>query len=180
MSSPLNTSSLEDFLRNYQRYEFDHGDDDQKTLLLVDDEVSITRSLYRLFEEDGYRILVANDAAEGLDILAQHKVHVVLSDQRMPKMSGSEFLSIVKEIYPDTIRIILSGYADLPSATSAINDGAIFKFYTKPWDNCQLQENIRKAFQQYQLVKENVQLRLMLKQEGTWYAGFRLNLDLRV
>ena len=74
-------------------------------------------------------------ARQGLEILAQHEVGVVISDQRMPGMSGVEFLTQVKELYPQTIRIVLSGYADLDSVTAAINQGAIYKFFVKPWDN---------------------------------------------
>ncbi|MGH8432911.1 MAG: response regulator, partial [Pseudomonas sp.] len=81
-------------------------------------------------------------------------VQVILSDQRMPEMNGTEFLSRVKDLYPATIRIVLSGYTDLKSVTDAINQGAIYKFLTKPWDDAQLRSTIAQAFQHYNLAKQ--------------------------
>jgi DNA-binding NtrC family response regulator len=75
---------------------------------------------------------------------------VILSDQRMPDISGTEFFSQVKDMYPDTIRIVLSGYTDLRSVTEAINKGAIYKFMTKPWQDEELRNEIKQAFAQYQ------------------------------
>ncbi len=90
--------------------------------------------------------------AEGFELLALHQVHVIVCEQRMPIMSGTEFLSKVKEMYPDTIRIILSGYTGLDAVLDSINRGAIYRFYTKPWDEGQLRDNIRQAFHHYWLV----------------------------
>ncbi|RYH29809.1 MAG: response regulator [Alcaligenaceae bacterium] len=104
----------------------------------------------RLLRRDGYEILTANSAREGFDILGRHEIQVILSDQRMPEMSGSEFLSRARELYPDTIRIVLSGYTDLESISDAINRGAIYKFLTKPWDDELLRENIREAFRHHE------------------------------
>lgn len=118
----------------------------QRTLLILDDEDNIRRSLQRLLRRDGYRILLAATAAEAFDALARESVQVVISDQRMPGMSGTEFLSQVKALYPDTIRIVLSGYTDLSSVTEAINRGAIYKFLTKPWDDDALRGQIQEAF----------------------------------
>jgi CheY-like chemotaxis protein len=117
-----------------------------RTLLLVDDEPGILASLRRMFRPEGYRILLANSAAEGLDLLALEDVQVVISDQRMPGMTGSEFLTRVKDMHPDCLRIILSGQADMASVLEAINDGAVYKFLTKPWDDDQLRARVRDAF----------------------------------
>ena len=87
--------------------------------------------------------------ADAFELLAKHDVQVILSDQRMPEMSGTEFLSLVKDLYPDTIRIVLSGYTDLKSVTDAINQGAIYKFLTKPWDDEQLRQNNNQAFREH-------------------------------
>jgi DNA-binding NtrC family response regulator len=103
----------------------------QRVLLLVDDEANILRSLQRLFRREGYRILSALSGAEGLERLKEEKVGVIISDQRMPGMTGSEFLHQVKDLYPDTVRLILSGYTDLESVTDSINRGAIYQFLTK-------------------------------------------------
>jgi len=124
------------------------------TLLIVDDEPNILTALSRLLRREGFHILTAETPSAAFEQLAKHRVQVVLSDQRMPEMSGSEFLSRVRQLYPDTVRIVLSGYTDLDSVTSAINQGAIYKFLTKPWDDDALREEIREAFR---LIKEKRQ-----------------------
>lgn len=121
----------------------------EKILLLVDDEANILRSLSRLLRRDGYTILTAGGGREGLEILQQQPVQVIVSDQRMPEMSGVEFLSSARELYPDTIRIALSGYTDLNSVTEAVNKGAIYKFLTKPWEDDELRQHISDAFELY-------------------------------
>ncbi|SDG22677.1 MULTISPECIES: EAL domain-containing protein [unclassified Duganella] len=123
-----------------------------QTLLIVDDDVNVLSSLHRLFRRDGYQILTATSPTEAFEMLALHAVQVIVCDQRMPAMSGTEFLSKVKEMYPDTIRIILSGYTGLEAVLDAINRGAIYRFYTKPWDDTQLRDNIRLAFHHYWLM----------------------------
>jgi response regulator RpfG family c-di-GMP phosphodiesterase len=128
----------------------------EKRLLIVDDEENILHSLRRLFRREPYEILIAHSAQEGLDILNTEQISVILSDQRMPGMIGSEFFKIVKEKYPNTIRIIMSGYTELESITSAINDGAIYKFLLKPWDDEKLLNHIREAFSHQELKINNI------------------------
>ena len=130
----------------------------QRTLLLVDDEESIVASLKRLLRRSGYQIVTAYSAAEGLKRLAEVDVDVIVSDQRMPGMTGVEFLRRAKKLYPDTVRIVLSGYTELQSITDAINEGAIYKFLTKPWDDDLLRANIDEAFRQKELTDENRRL----------------------
>lgn len=125
---------------------------DRQTLLLIDDEVSVTAALHRLLRRDGYHILRASSAEEGFELLAKYSVQVILCDQRMPSMSGTEFLGKVKDMYPDTIRIVLSGYTDLKSVIDAINKGAIYRFFTKPWDDDVLRMSILDAFRHYWLL----------------------------
>jgi len=122
-----------------------------ETLLLVDDEAGILNSLKRLLRREGYRILTTTDPTEGLQLLATNDVQVIISDQRMPEMSGTEFLRRVKQLHPDTIRMVLSGYTDLQSITDAINKGAIWRFLTKPWDDETLRKLVREAFREYDL-----------------------------
>jgi len=117
-----------------------------RTALLLDDEPNILRALQRLLRQDGYRILATTDPSEAFDLLAQNHVQVIVSDQRMPQMSGTEFLSRVKDLYPDTIRIVLSGYAEVDTITQAVNRGAIYKYFTKPWDDVKLRDELREAF----------------------------------
>lgn len=123
----------------------------KNTLLLVDDEPNILKSLSRVFDEEGYEIFTAGSPEEALDLLKNQNVDVIISDQRMPTMTGSEFLSRVKKQYPDTIRMILSGYADFNAIQSAINEGSIYKFLNKPWDNDELKKNVYEAFKQHTL-----------------------------
>lgn len=129
-----------------------------RTLLLVDDEPSILSSLKRLLRADGYQILTALGAEQGLELLASHRVDVIVSDQRMPGMSGVEFLRRVKVLHPATIRLVLSGYSDLQTVTDAINEGAIYKFLTKPWDDGHLRANIQEAFRAKEMADENRRL----------------------
>jgi len=133
----------------------------QRTLLVVDDEENILSALKRVLRREGYRTLTAGSGAQGLAILAANEVDVIVSDQRMPVMTGVEFLRKAKERHPDTVRMVLSGYTDLQSVTDAINEGAIYKFLTKPWDDALLKANIEEAFRRKLLNDEN---RLLTRQ----------------
>ena len=128
------------------------GQERQRTLLLVDDEPHVLSALRRMLRNEGYRILTAESAQQGLEILAMHDVQVILSDQRMPGMRGTEFLGRVKELYPDTVRIVLSGFAELETIIEAVNRGAIYKFLTKPWEEDLLRTHIRDAFRFFEAV----------------------------
>ncbi|MDO9101236.1 MAG: EAL domain-containing protein, partial [Candidatus Nitrotoga sp.] len=129
-----------------------------RTLLLVDDEANILSALKRLLRRDGYDILTAMSAEQGLELLARQQVDVIISDQRMPGMSGVEFLRRVKTLHPETVRLVLSGYTDLQAVTDAINEGAIYKFLTKPWDDGILRANIEEAFRNKEMADENRRL----------------------
>ena len=128
------------------------------SILCVDDEKNILNSLRRLLRQENYNLLTASSGAEGLKLLEETHVQLVISDQRMPEMSGVEFLSQVREKYPEIIRIILSGYTDVNSITDAINKGHIYKFLLKPWDEQNLFLEIRQALQKYDLVEDNQRL----------------------
>ena len=151
-----------------------------RTLLIVDDEENIASALTRLLRRDGYQILRADGGLQGLEVLAQHAVGVIISDQRMPGMTGTEFLSKVRELYPDTIRIVLSGYTDLNSVTEAINQGAIYKFLTKPWEDDLLRRHIVEAFEHHEMKRENTRLDLELKTANNALAELNADLELRV
>ncbi len=118
----------------------------QPTLLLVDDEENIVAALRRLLRAEGWLVLGATSAEQALQLMARHEVDVILSDQRMPGMTGVELLRRARVLYPDTVRLVLSGYTDLQSVTDAINEGAIYKFLAKPWDDAQLRDHLREAF----------------------------------
>jgi diguanylate cyclase (GGDEF)-like protein len=149
----------------------------ERTLLLVDDEEDIGAALTRLLRRDGYRILRANSGKEGLEVLAQHEVGVIISDQRMPEMSGVEFLTGVRELYPQTVRMVLSGYADLDSVMDAINRGAIYKFLTKPWDNEALRAEVLEAFRHYELAREKEHLAKEIQDANRQLAQVNLELE---
>ncbi len=117
-----------------------------ETLLLLDDEENVLRALVRLLRRDGYNIETASNARQAFEILAAQPVQVIISDQRMPDISGTEFLSRVKDLYPDTVRLILSGYSDFDSLTEAVNRGAVYRFVAKPWDDEELRRMVRDAF----------------------------------
>ena len=125
---------------------------DLRTLLVVDDEPSILSAIRRVLRGQGYRVLTAASGHEGLELLASNEVQVILSDQRMPQMSGTEFLGRVKLLHPDTVRLVISGYTQLDSIIDAVNQGSIYKFLTKPWEENQLREHLRDAFAYYEAI----------------------------
>jgi len=153
-SRPVEADDFEQMLRDgkYLQAPADEAVTDQQTLLIVDDDAFMLDVLTDFLSQDGYRILTAQTAAEGFDILARHRVQVILCDQCMPLMSGTEFMERVKNLAPDTFRIMLSAYADLTPIMAAINHGAIDRFYTKPWKGAVLRENIREGFRLHQQV----------------------------
>ncbi|MBJ7309281.1 EAL domain-containing protein, partial [Rugamonas sp. CCM 8940] len=135
----------------------------KRSLLLVDDEQNIVAALKRLLRRDDYQIYTANSGQEGLDLLAQHAVDVIVSDQRMPGMIGADFLRKAKQLYPETIRIMLSGYTELQSVTDAVNEGAIYKFLTKPWEDELLRGHIAEAFRMKEIADDNERLNLEVR-----------------
>lgn len=133
-------------------------EDNTFTILCVDDEMSILNALKRLLRKEGYKLLFANSGKEGLELLSENEVHLVISDQRMPEMSGTEFLEIVKDKYPEVLRIILTGYSDIDSITESINKGNIYKFFFKPWNDLRLKSEIRQITEQIDLIQTNKRL----------------------
>lgn len=148
ISKPLPGDAMTDFMDTYVPQET-QAKEERLALLLVDDEAGILSSLSRLFRRENYHILVASGAEEALALLALHPVGVILTDQRMPGMTGTELLARARKLYPKTVRMILSGYTGLDSLTEAINRGEIYKFLTKPWDDQDLLEAVRDGFRRY-------------------------------
>ena len=147
-SAPLPASAIEQMLGSGRKLPetFLTRQIKKRTLLIVDDEENVISSLRRLLRGAGYHIVTASSGPEGLARLAEHDVDVIISDQRMPGMTGVELLRRAKELYPDTVRIVLSGYTELTSITDAVNEGAIYKFLTKPWDDERLRAHVAEAF----------------------------------
>jgi EAL domain-containing protein (putative c-di-GMP-specific phosphodiesterase class I)/CheY-like chemotaxis protein len=127
-SKPLPADELTRLLQKGVRLTLPQIEVETPTVLLVDDEPNVLAAIKRVLRGEGYRILTAETPTTAFDLLAQNTVHVIVSDQRMPKMNGTEFFSRVKELYPDTLRIMLSGYTELEAMTQAINKGAVYKF----------------------------------------------------
>ncbi|MDH4284271.1 MAG: EAL domain-containing protein [Gallionellaceae bacterium] len=147
-----------------------------RTLLLVDDEENIVSSLARLLRSSGYNILRANSGREGLELLASNKIGVIISDQRMPEMTGVEFFSKVKDRHPKTVRIVLSGYADLDAVKEAVNRGAIYKYISKPWDEAELCACVQEAFEHYEQAQRKEQLTLEAQAANAAIANISLDL----
>ena len=118
-----------------------------KTILIVDDEGAILRSLRRLLRRQSWVILMAESGEEALDLLAQHDVQVILTDFRMPNMTGGELLSRVNLLYPEIVGLVLSGFAEFKAVVEAFDEGFIYKFLTKPWDESALLSELHQAFQ---------------------------------
>jgi len=140
--------------------------DKPHTVLCVDDEKNILSALKRLLRKEDYELLTASNGEEALKILDENTVQLVMSDQRMPEMSGTELFEKVKERYPEIIRIILTGYTEIDAITGAINQGNIYKFFLKPWNDETLKLEIRKALDQYDLIKINKELTEKVKEQN--------------
>lgn len=122
-------------------------------VLLVDDETNILNALERLLLDSDLRVLRAGNGGEALEILRKEPVAVVVSDNLMPGMRGVELLSRVRDCSPDTARVLLTGYADLPTAIEAINRGEVFRFHVKPWVDEEIVRTIEEGVQRYKLVR---------------------------
>jgi two-component system response regulator HupR/HoxA len=133
------------------------GDPHPYGILIVDDEEAILESL-ELTLDDEYRVFTAQTGEAGLEILERETIALVISDQVMPGMTGVEFLEKVMERSPRSIRMMLTGYADLSSLVHAINEGRIYRYISKPWEPDDLRINVRRALEAYELMSENTQL----------------------
>ncbi|HKK01011.1 MAG TPA: response regulator [Desulfuromonadales bacterium] len=127
-------------------------------LLFVDDEPDVLSALRRALLDEPYEILTVQNAEEALAILKQQPIKVIVSDERMPGMSGADFLTTARETYPQTVRILLTGHASLESTRKAVNSGGIYRFFTKPWDEAELILGLREAVAKYDLQEENRRL----------------------
>jgi two-component system NtrC family sensor kinase len=150
-------------------------------ILCVDDERSVLQALRRLFmDEEGYEVEVAANGQEALEVMNRIKPDLIISDYRMPEMNGAEFLKRAKTIHPDTTRIILSGYADAGVIVSLINEGEIYKFIPKPWDDAEMLVTIRRALEQHDLQVENKRLTNLLVERNEELRRMNEELEQRV
>ncbi|MGH2643611.1 MAG: response regulator, partial [Chitinophagaceae bacterium] len=123
----------------------------------IDDEVNNLAAFKANFRRM-YQVFTTDSISEAKKILSENEIHIIISDQRMPEMSGIDFFSSILESNPEPIRMLLTGYADINAVIGAINKGRVYKYFSKPWDENDLKENIEKAYELYHLRKENTEL----------------------
>lgn len=157
------------------------------TILFVDDETNILSSLKRLFRPLGYRLFTAESGAQGLEIMERENIDLVISDMRMPEMNGAQFLEKARDRWPDTIRILLTGYADIGSTIDAINKGQIYRYISKPWEDNDIAIAVRQALERRALEGENGRLETLtraqneeLKALNAVLEDMNANLELKV
>jgi DNA-binding NtrC family response regulator len=134
------------------------------TLLVVDDEADVCDSVHDLLRRE-FNVLKARSADEGLKQMQEHEVHIIMTDQRMPKMTGVELLKSLCAAHPQAIRMLYTGYADLESVIAAINQGHIFKFLKKPWQPNMLEQAVREAAAEYDRLIESAEALTALRAE---------------
>ncbi len=134
-------------------------------VLCVDDEENVLRALQRSFRKEVFNVFVASSGDEGLKILKNLAVHLIIADFRMPKMNGVEFFAEARKIQPDAIRILLSGYASIEMVTKAVNEGGIYRLLTKPWNEMELRQEVNLALQHWELVQRNRKLNKKIEEQ---------------
>lgn len=150
------------------------------TVLCVDDEPNILSSLRRLFRPCGYRVLVAEGGAQGLEILRSDSVDLVISDMRMPHMDGAQFLKAVREGWPDVVRILLTGYADIASTIEAVNQGQIYRYVSKPWTDEDMVLTVRQALETRALQREKERLEALTREQNERLRQLNESLETKV
>lgn len=149
-------------------------------VLCVDDEPNILSALRRLLRPSGYRVLVAESGAEGLELMATEQVDLVISDMRMPNMDGAAFLAAVKAGWPDVVRILLTGYADMASTIDAINRGEIFRYVTKPWVDSDMLLTLRQGLERKALEADKRRLEALTQQQNETLRQLNESLEVKV
>jgi signal transduction histidine kinase len=152
----------------------------QHTILFVDDETNILNALRRAFRKEDYRMLSASSAMEAYEILEREPVSVVVSDQRMPSVSGAEFLGRIKEKYPDIIRILLTGFRDYETVEQAINQAECYRFIPKPWNDHDLRMTLRSAVEKHDLIAENRRLQQLTEAQNRELTELNAKLEQKV
>jgi DNA-binding NtrC family response regulator len=123
-------------------------------IMIVDDEPANLRTLLRLFRQE-YQVITAESGAEALTLLQQHDVALMISDQRMPQMTGIELMKKAVEVRPQMVKILLTGYTDIGALIESINSGLVYRYLTKPWNNDDLQLTVARALEYYEITKSN-------------------------
>ena len=149
-------------------------------ILCVDDEPNILSALRRLFRGQGYRVHTAESAKAGLELLEREQVDLVISDMRMPEMNGADFLEIVRARWPATLRLLLTGYADVESILGAINRGEIYRYITKPWDDSDIVLMVRHALERVALEKDKARLEALTLSQNESLRELNATLEQKV
>jgi putative nucleotidyltransferase with HDIG domain len=150
------------------------------TVLFVDDEVNILKALQRLLRSEPMNVLCAGRGQEALDLLSKQECQVVVTDQRMPEMSGVDLLSQVRQGFPDIVRMMLTGYTEMDVAVDAINRGEIYRLITKPWNDDELRATIRQAFDHSDLKNEIKRLNQVTREQNFKLQDMNRNLEGKV
>jgi len=150
------------------------------SILCVDDEPNVLKALRRLFRGSDYNIYLADSGAQGLEVLAQQAIDLIISDMRMPHMDGAEFFTQAAEKWPDTVRILLTGYADIESTITAVNNGKIYSYCRKPWEDDELKALVTKAVEEKRLREERVQLFEIIHQQNAELKDLNTHLEEKV
>lgn len=149
-------------------------------VLCVDDEANILKSMKRLLFREDFTLFLADSGARALEIMAGQPIDLVVSDMKMPNMTGAELLAEVAKTYPDTYRIILTGYADLSSTVDAVNKGKIHRYMQKPWDNEELLDAIRTGLEHVRVKRDNARLQALLAKQNHLLKDVNHNLEEKV
>ncbi|MAI25160.1 MAG: two-component system response regulator [Spirochaeta sp.] len=152
----------------------------ENTVLFVDDEANILKALKRLLRNEPFEVLTATCAEEALEHFRRYEIQVVVSDQRMPEMSGADFLSRLRERYPDTIRMMLTGHTEMDTAVEAINRGEIFRLITKPWNEDVLKAALRQALDHCEMKQEIKRLNQVSREQNFKLQDMNRNLEAKV
>lgn len=158
----------------------DNGEIKMPTILCVDDEPNILSSLRRLFRPKGFQVRVAESGKAGLAILESETIDLVISDMRMPEMDGAKFLEHVRARWPDTVRLLLTGYSDITSIIDAINRGEIYRYITKPWDDNDIVLIVRQALERQALVQEKKRLEALTLRQNEELKALNASLEAKV
>ncbi len=150
------------------------------TVLFVDDEVNILRAVQRLMRNESCQVVTASRGAEALEVLEKQPIQVIVTDQRMPEMSGVDLLSAIRERHPDMVRMMLTGYTEMNVAVDAINRGEIYRLITKPWNDEELKATLRQAFDHHDLKNEIRRLNQVTREQNLKLQDMNRNLEGKV
>jgi putative nucleotidyltransferase with HDIG domain len=152
----------------------------EHTVLFVDDEVNILKALQRLLRSEPFEVLVASDPTEAFQLVERAQPQVIVSDQRMPEMTGVDFLAAVRDRHNDVVRMMLTGYTDMTIAVEAINRGEIYRLITKPWNDEELKATLRQAFDHHDLKAEIKRLNQVTREQNFKLQDMNKNLEEKV